>query len=1151
MKKLDFKRIVLMGFKKEKMFVFPNFEIFLKNKDYNKEFFISGVNSSFLAYFLSFQLKVLENTFILAIFPEENQAEEFVSALNVFSKEKVALYPTPSLPPFSEAYTFAEEELQRIKILWELPEIKILAGTVEAFLRKTISRENLKKAYYYLILGEKIDRESFLKKLLDLGYERTGVVREKGTFAVKGGIIDLWSPNYESPTRIEFFGNTITGLRFFDPLSQKSFAPLEELIILPCKEIIFTENVEPIYKRLFQFKDKLPESLFAQILSQIENRYIFENRDLLLPIFYEKLNPLWENLKEKEILLILYEPDLIEKNAEKFWDRIYLNASKAKEKKKLYFDETFLYLSLDEFYDFIQDLKKLVVKEIPFELSEPSQKGLTFLLSQKTLDEDKSLNKIDNAFRLLKKSLEEGEKVIFVASDERTEKIVIEGLKFRGLEDFKNLEIRKGILKRGFYLPEWFIWVTSEYELFGKISLKKEISQVALKRAKSYFRKFEDLKIGDFVVHKYHGIGKYLGLTFLKVDGVEGEFLQIEYEGGDKLYLPVSRLNELYPYVGVSDKEPKLDKLGKKTFIIRKKKIEQELREVVQELLALYAERKALKSYSLKFPALAYEEFSSTFPFEETPDQQIAIEEVINDLCSEKPMERLLVGDVGFGKTEVALRAAFLVAYSGKQVAFLVPTTILAEQHYRNFKMRLEPFNIKVGILSRLRPQKEQRETIKKLAEGEIKVVIGTHRLLSSDIIFKDLGLLIIDEEHRFGVKQKEKIKQYKKSIKVLSLSATPIPRSLQLSLLNIFDLSVIETPPPGRKSIKTILAKFEPEIIKSAIERELERGGQVFFVNPRIQGLSSLAHFLKKLVPQARIEIIHGQMPAELIERNMYKFLNKEVDVLLCTPIIGSGIDIPSANTIIINRADMFGLADIYQLRGRVGRSEELAYAYLLVPTLKGLTEEAQKRLKALMQFTELGSGFKLALSDLKIRGAGELLGIRQSGHINTVGYELYLELLENTVRALKGEKIEDWEPEVNIKVPAYIPANYVPEPEERLSLYRELVLIKDEEELKEFYELIEDKYGKMPDSVENLIKIYLLKLYMKKIGLPLIEVKGNNLVFLIKNQENLLKFRKIFKDLRSNFYFKNEKNFAKIFIRFSENPLDLAINLCKRLLN
>lgn len=1130
------------------MFSFSTFEKFLKDKDYNKEFFISGVNPSFLAYFLSFQLKSLENKIFLAIFPEEKQAEEFISALSIFTKEKVALYPSSTLPPFSEAYTLAEEELERLKILWELPEIKILSGSIEAILRKTISREHLKKAYYYLILGERIDRENFLKKLLDLGYERVGTVRDKGTFAVKGGVIDFWSPNYNFPVRIEFFGNEIIGLKLFDPLSQKSFSPLEELTILPCREIFFPENTEPIYKNLFQFKNKLSDSLFIQFLNQIENKYIFENKDFLFPLFYEKLNPLWENIKEKEILLIFYEPDLIERNAEKFWDGVYLNALKAKERKKLYFDESFLYLSLEEFHSLTQRFRKVIAREIPFE-NLPN--GLSFFLSKKPIEEDKSTNKIDQAFRILKKSLEEGEKVILVVSDEKTEKTVIEGLRFRGLEDFKNLEIKKGILKEGFYLPKWSIWVTSEYELFGKISLKKEISQVALKRAKSYFRKFEDLKPGDFVVHKYHGIGKYLGLTFLRVDGVEGEFLQIEYEGGDKLYLPVARLNELYPYVGISDKEPKLDKLGKKTFVIRKKKIEQELREVVQELLTLYAERKALKSYILKFPALAYEEFSSTFPYEETSDQQIAIEEIINDLCSEKPMERLLVGDVGFGKTEVALRAIFLVAYSGKQVAFLVPTTILAEQHYRNFKVRLEPFNIKVGILSRLRSQKEQRETLKKLAEGEIKVIIGTHRLLSSDVVFKDLGLLVIDEEHRFGVKQKEKLKQLKKSIKVLSLSATPIPRSLQLSLLNIFDLSVIESPPPGRKPIKTILAKFEPEIIKNAIERELERGGQVFFVNPRIQGLSSLAYYLKKLVPQAKIEIIHGQMPAELIEKNMYKFLNKEVDVLVCTPIIGSGIDIPSANTIIINRADMFGLADIYQLRGRVGRAEELAYAYLLVPTLKGLTEEAQRRLKALMQFTELGSGFRLALSDLKIRGAGELLGIRQSGHINTVGYELYLELLENTIKALKGEEIEDWEPEVNIKIPAYIPSSYVPEPEERLSLYRELVLIKNEEELKDFYELIEDKYGKMPDSVENLIKIFLLKLYMKKLKLPLIEVKDNNLVLLIKNQENLAKFRKAFKNLEGSVYLKNEKNLIKIFVKFRENPLDLALNLCERLFN
>jgi len=1129
------------------MFRFHNFEKFLENKNYNKDFFISGVNPAFLSYFLSFYLGVLQDIFVLAIFPEEKQASEFVSALRVFSSQKAELYPTSDIPPFSEVYAFEEEELDRIKILWELPEIKVLAGGIEAFLRKYIPRKELKKAYHYLLSGEKIDRDSFLKRLLDLGYERVGTVRERGTFTVKGGVIDLWSPNYEFPVRIEFFGNEITALKFFDPATQKSFSHIEELIILPCREIFFPENTEHIYKNLFKLKEKIPEPLFVEILNQIENRYIFEKKDLLMSIFYEKLNPIWDNL-EKEVLVILYEPEIIERNVESFWDRVYLNALKAKEKKRLFFDEEFLYLSVEEFKDSIQKFRKLIVKEIPFEIKND---GLSFSLSQKEIEEIKGINKVEQAFKLLKKSLEEGEKIILVVSDERTEKTILEGLRFRGWEDFKNLEIRKGTLKRGFYLPQWSIWVTSEYELFGKISLKKEFSQRAISKAKSYFRKFEDLKPGDFVVHKYNGIGKYLGLTFLKVDGIEGEFLQIEYDGGDKLYLPVSRLNELYPYVGIEEKEPKLDKLGKKTFINRKKKIEQELKEVVQELLSLYAERKAIKSYALKFPALAYQEFSSTFPYEETPDQQIAIEEIINDLCSEKPMERLLVGDVGFGKTEVALRAIFLVAYSGKQVAFLVPTTILAEQHYRNFKTRLEPFNIKVGILSRLRPLKEQRETLKKLEEGEIKVIIGTHRLLSSDVVFKDLGLLVIDEEHRFGVKQKEKIKQLKKSVKVLSLSATPIPRSLQLSLLNIFDLSVIESPPPGRKPIKTILAKFEPEIIKNAIEKELERGGQVFFVNPRIRGLSSLANYLKKLVPQARIEIIHGQMPAELIEKNMYKFLNKEIDVLVCTPIIGSGIDIPSANTIIINRADMFGLADIYQLRGRVGRSDELAYAYLLVPTLKGLTEEAQKRLKALLKFTELGSGFKLALSDLKIRGAGELLGIRQSGHINTVGYELYLELLENTIRALKGEEIEDWEPEVNIKVPAYIPPNYIPEPEERLSLYRELVLIRDEEELKEFYELIKDKYGTLPEPVENLVKIFLLKLYMKSLKLPLIEAKGDNLIFVVKAKEAFIKFKKTLSRFKFNFHLKDEKNFAKIVIKTKENPLDFAINICQTLLS
>jgi len=481
----------------------------------------------------------------------------------------------------------------------------------------------------------------------------------------------------------------------------------------------------------------------------------------------------------------------------------------------------------------------------------------------------------------------------------------------------------------------------------------------------------------------------------------------------------------------------------------------------------------------------------------------------------------------------------------------LVPTTILAEQHYQTFKERLSPFGIEVGILSRLRSPKEIKETLEGLAKGKVQVVIGTHRLLSSDVQFKDLGLLIIDEEHRFGVKQKERLKQLKKSTKVLILSATPIPRSLQLSLLGIFDLSVIETPPQGRKTITTHLARFDREVIKSAIEAELSRGGQVYFVHPRIKGLASLAHFIKELVPSARVKVIHGQMPEEVLEKNLYKFLKKEVDVLVCTPIIGSGVDIPTANTIIINRADMFGLADLYQLRGRVGRADVQAYAYLLVPELKSLTEEARKRFRALMQHTELGSGFKLAMSDLKIRGAGELLGLNQSGHINAVGYELYLELLENTIRALKGERIEDWEPEVNLRVQAYIPQSYVPDPEERLSLYRELVLCKIEEDLFEFKSLLEDKYGRMPKEAETLLKIYHLKLLMRRPGILQVEEKGSNLFLIFKNAELVPRLRSALKNVEGIKVGRVEaqKGLIKMQLSFKKEPLDLALSLIGRL--
>jgi transcription-repair coupling factor (superfamily II helicase) len=1106
---------------------------------------LQRVNPSFLGYFFAKNEELIENHKIFALFPEERDGLDFLNVFSFFSKKKSAYFPPTPVLPFSESIAITSAQFERIKVLWEFPTLKVVATTIQALMRKTLPREVLRSEYIYLIPGEEIPRETLVQGLVNLGYERVGVVEEKGSFSVKGMVVDIFSPQYDHPARVEFFGDEVVSLRLFDCQTQKSIKPLEELIILPAREAFFPRETKPIYERVLSFKDKVNPKRLNELLSQVEHRKVLENEDFLLPLFFPNLKALFENSEEKPLFL-LYELETLKEKAYEFWDKVSALAHRAKERGRLMFEESLLYIPPQELFATLEKAENIIAREAPF-ANEPS---LTFEIKEvKDLllkKERHHSDKIEEGFFTLLELLEEGYSVYLFVASSHAKEVIQAGLKSRGAHDLERLTFVSGDLRRGFIFPQEAICVTSEFELFGKRSTKTPQA-----KPKGRFRRFEDLKPGDFVVHRTYGIGRYLGLKTLAVNGMEGDFLEIEYADGDKLYLPPARLDELYPYVGVSDKEPKLDKLGKQTFLKRRREVEKRLTEVVQEILTIYAERRAMPGYSLSFPALAYQQFVNTFPYEETPDQASAIEDVISDLCQDKLMERLVVGDVGFGKTEVALRAAFITAYNGKQVAVLVPTTILAEQHYQTFKERLSPFGIEVGVLSRLRNPKEIKETLEGLAKGKVQVVIGTHRLLSSDVQFKDLGLLIIDEEHRFGVKQKEKLKQLKKSTKVLILSATPIPRSLQLSLLGIFDLSVIETPPQGRKTIITYIARFDREVIKSAIEAELSRGGQVYFVHPRIKGLASLAHFIKELVPSARVEVIHGQMPEEVLEKNLYKFLKKEVDVLVCTPIIGSGVDIPTANTIIINRADMFGLADLYQLRGRVGRADVQAYAYLLVPDLNSLTEEARKRLRALMQHTELGSGFKLAMSDLKIRGAGELLGLNQSGHINAVGYELYLELLENTIRALKGEKIEDWEPEVNLKVQAYIPQSYVPDPEERLSLYRELVLCKTEEDLFEFKSLLEDKYGKVPKEAETLLKIYHLKLLMRKHGILQVEEKGSNLLLIFKNAELVPRLRSALKNVEDIKVGRVEaqKGLIKMQLTFKKEPLDLALSLISRL--
>jgi len=654
-------------------------------------------------------------------------------------------------------------------------------------------------------------------------------------------------------------------------------------------------------------------------------------------------------------------------------------------------------------------------------------------------------------------------------------------------------------LSKGFDLPAEHLHFLSASELFGDKRLQ---SGRRGKRVREHGEpvQIDQLSQGDFVVHRDHGVGLFQGLINMEFSGQRGDFMAIAYRDDDKLYVPVDRLHWVSRYQGLTDQDPKLDSLGSQRWQTTKKKVTEAVWKIAQELLEIYAQRALRQGHRFSPPGDLYRQLEESFPYDETSGQAKAIDDVIDDLTHEQPMDRLICGDVGYGKTEVAARAAFKAIEDGFQVAILVPTTVLAEQHAATFRERFASFPVEIACLNRFRTSRQQKEIVANLAAGKIDLVVGTHRLLSKDIQFKQLGLLVVDEEHRFGVAHKEKIKKIKATVDVLTLTATPIPRTLQMSLLGIRDLSVISTPPQQRRSVKTFLAKHDQLVIREAIMREMERGGQLFFVHNRVQSIHRVADTLAALAPQARIGVAHGQMPGPQLEEVMVRFINHEIDVLVCTTIIESGLDIPNANTIVINRADHLGLADIYQLRGRVGRSSRQAYAYLLVASLDHLTADAQQRLRALMDCSELGGGFKLAMNDLQIRGGGNLLGVSQSGHIAAVGYDLYLELLQSTVadlkrKALAGEATtttaDNLDPEIKLKVAAYLPDNYIQDTSQRYQAYRRLSIAGTgtAEELDDLTEELIDRYGPLPQEAQTLVAIIALKQQLRTLGISKLE--------------------------------------------------------------
>ena len=1063
--------------------------------------------------------RILPQKKALVVFPGEKQARRFLEALSFFGGEPGFLFPQAEAPAFASVYRAPAESAMRVTALYRFSTRKegFLALGVPALLRRTIPQEALKNSYEYLLVGEEIDREAFLRRLVALGYEKTGLVQQIGEFAVRGSVIDLFPPGEPHPLRLDFFGDELESIKPFDVRSQRSLGLREEAVILPVREALLEYDPEGLEERVFARlkRFELSPDKESSYLRTLETKKLLEPEELWLPLAYEKPASVFDYLSGDEVL-ILFEPERIRDEARIFEEKLLLSWRKGRDQRRLLVEPFESFLSPEEAEkSFSRHPKRLEVERLPL----LEEGALSFEVRdhrghRERLKADPR-KAIELGLSYLKEALAAGERPVIVTPQEKAAErlsgllarelglgeIPLEEAPLEELPVRAELSLFRGELAQGFIWPELGLFVIPEHELFG---VRRPLARPR-RDLKETFLQFEDLKPGDLVVHREHGIGRYQGLVSLELAGTKGEFLLIEYRDGDKLYLPVDKLNLLHKYVGLEGKEPSLDRLGGKSFEARKKKVEKAIAEVAEELLSLYAARKVSQGFAFE-PGPLLRQLEATFPYEETPEQAAAIEETLADMQKPSPMDRLICGDVGYGKTEVALRATALAVENQKQVAVLVPTTVLAEQHFRTFSERLAPLGVRVASLSRLKGSREQKEILKKLARGEVDVIIGTHRLLSRDVTFKDLGLLIIDEEHRFGVRHKERLKQLKKNVDVLALSATPIPRTLQLSLLGIRDLSVITTPPRERMPVKTFVARFDDQVIKEAIERELARGGQVFFVHNRIKGIYALADWLRRLVPRARIEVAHGRTPPQQLEEIMIRFVRGEIDVLVCTTIIESGLDIPSANTIIINRADRMGLAEIYQLRGRVGRSNVQAYAYLLVPSLSALSEEAEKRLRALMQFSELGSGFKLAMSDLQIRGAGNLLGTFQSGHVAAVGYDLYLEILKRTIDEMRGRPpSEEIEPDVNLKLPAYFPAGYVPDVEQRLNLYRKLALAKDLSQIDELRDEIEDRFGPLPKEAENLITLSRLKVFLRALKVRKLDRRGNEVIFSFEPEATL----------------------------------------------
>ena len=1071
---------------------------------------VAGLSGAAEAYFVSHLLNEADRP-CLAILPDRKSAERLYRELSFFmprpkassvtARHRLFEFPSYDLSPLTGLSPHRQVVTRRLQTLYALvyEERPVVITSLDAIFLRILPKDAFVRSLDFLAAGEEVDRDLLIRRLHVMGYNRSSLVEEVGDYSVRGGVIDLFPPLYESPVRLEFWGDRLESIRLFDALSQRSKDALDEVILPPAGEII-RDTPNLARARSMGRLPRTPETGAG-----------FAGEEAWLNHFYSRLDTLLDYLPDNG-LVALFDPHRVTpaygKLKKRFEDDLQRFRKEAAEKGSPFPETGGILVPLEEISDRLARLKRLELS--PLALDDPDDPRPAVRVEGAREPADDLQLRLAGKGRVSMAPLAEmiasrvsarARVVIVCRTRQQAERLsgILENYEVKTDQVAKSwgeipegpgLTICLGRLSRGFSWPDLGLFVVSEDEIFGS----KRARHIPGKKPGSRginWSGFSQLKSGDLVVHEEHGIGRYGGLEKMEIENRTNEFVVIEYARNDRLYIPADRVSVLQKYVGADREHPRLDRLGGRSWNIAKRRVRKSVRTIARQLVEIYALRKYRKGHAFSPPDTAYREFEATFEHEETPDQTRAIEEVLADMASEQPMDRLICGDVGFGKTEIALRAAFRCVSDGKQAAVLVPTTVLAEQHYETFQRRMRPYGIRIGILSRFKTRKEQAETLARLRSGKIDILVGTHRMLQKDVRFRDMGLLIIDEEQRFGVKQKEVLKKYRSMVDVLAITATPIPRTLHMSLMGIRDLSVIETPPQDRLSIQTYLSRYDDAVIGRALRFELEREGQVFFVHNRVQDIEEMADRLRRLVPEARLAVAHGQMREKELEDTMMRFLHREVDVLVCTTIIESGLDIPSANTIIINEVDRMGLAQIYQLRGRVGRSKDKAYAYLLVSNGSVLTRDAEKRLQALMDFSHLGAGLHLAMHDLEIRGGGNMLGYVQSGEISAVGYELYLKLIERAIAELRGETWEEEiNPEIHADVSAYLPEDYVMDTDVRLNLYRRLSGLREAAELAAVREEIRDRFGPPPPEVRNLLDIMSLRLLLKQRGITRLDV-------------------------------------------------------------